>query len=135
MLDTSVLIDAERGRLDIEGRIEQAADEAIVISAITASELLHGVHRARTAAQRIRREHFVDRVLREIPTAEFGLAEAHVHARIWAQLLERGQVIGAHDLVIAATVIAIGFRLATTNPREFRRVPDLSVEVWTDAPA
>ena len=39
-------------------------------------------------------------------------------------------LIGAHDLIIAGTAIAIGYRVATANPRDFTRIPGLGVEVW-----
>ena len=134
MLDSSVLIDAERGRLDLESWLECVGDEAVVVSAVTASELLHGVHRARTPAQHSRREAFVEWILREIPVVEFGLAEARVHARLWARLRERGDEIGAHDLLIAATALSSSFRLATGNARDFERVPGLVVERWQGRP-
>ena len=56
VIDSSVLIAAERGKLDLESVIRDYGDEPIAISAITASELLHGVHRAAESAQRNRRE-------------------------------------------------------------------------------
>jgi predicted nucleic acid-binding protein len=36
-------------------------------------------------------------------------------------------MIGAHDLLIAATAVLLDFSLATVNLREFRRVPGLQV--------
>ena len=133
ILDSSILIEAERGRLPLEERLESIADQTVLISAVTASELLHGVHRARTTAQRMRRDRFVEWVLREIPVAEFGLTEARVHARIWATLAARGELIGAHDLQIAATSMSRGFRLVTANARDFDRVEGLVVERWLPA--
>lgn len=130
MLDSSVLIEAERGRVPLAARLDAIVDEAVLISAVTASELLHGVHRARTASQRARREQFVEWILREIPTVEFGLEEARIHARLWARLASRGESIGAHDLMIAATALSVGCRLVTGNPREFDRVAGLVVESW-----
>jgi predicted nucleic acid-binding protein len=50
-----------------------------------------------------------------------------VHAGVWAELTERGHVIGAHDLWIAATAVAHGFGVATRNAGEFARVPGLRV--------
>jgi tRNA(fMet)-specific endonuclease VapC len=40
-------------------------------------------------------------------------------------LAARGELIGAHDLWIAATALAHGMGLATGNTREFKRVPGL----------
>jgi predicted nucleic acid-binding protein len=38
-----------------------------------------------------------------------------------------GQIIGAHDLIIAATALHLGWAVKTGNEREFRRVDDLKV--------
>ncbi len=130
MLDSSVLIDAERGLLDFDARLAALGTDPIAVSAITVSELLHGVHRAQGVARKSKRERFVEWVIREIPLAPFDLPEARVHARLWAHLLSKGEKIGAHDLLIAASAIAGGYRLATANLREFERVPDLRVENW-----
>ena len=130
MLDSSALIAAERGSIILSDRLARLGDEPVAISAVTASELLHGVHRARTAPQRARRLAFVEGVLGSIPVAEFGLPEARVHAEIWAGLRDTGKVIGAHDLLIAATALALEFRVATCNMREFARVPGLLAEDW-----
>jgi len=131
IIDSSVLIEAERGRIDLDRRLADLGAEPVAISAVTASELLHGVERADGPARRRRREQFVEWVLDALPVAEFGLAEARIHAVIWAQLQFRGTPIGAHDLLIAATALSLGFRLATGNAREFGVVPGLSVDVWT----
>ena len=57
----------------------------------------------------------------------FDLAQARVHARIWAELASRGQTIGPHDLQIAATGLALGHEVATLNMREFQRVAGLKI--------
>ncbi len=123
-IDTSVLVGAERGG----GTLGQVpAEEEHAISAITASALLHGVHRAADGAHRTRRRAFVESVLAELETLPVTLEIARVHAEIWAQLQAAGRVIGAHDLWIAATAITHDLRIATCNPGEFERVPGLSV--------
>jgi tRNA(fMet)-specific endonuclease VapC len=125
LIDTDLLIDQERGirSASVERLL---GDEDRAISVITVSELLHGVHRA-TGDVRARRSAFVEHLLagfRAIPITE---PVARVHAEIWAQLTERGQVIGAHDLWIAATAVAHGLGVATRNAGEFGRVPGLRV--------
>lgn len=131
ILDSSVLIDAEHRRIDLREHLDRCGSDPVAVSAVTASELLHGVHRARTPSQRTTRHRFVEGVLTEIPIAAFGLDEARTHARLWAEMAARGGSIGAHDLLIAATALTLGFRLATSNVRDFSRVPDLTVEDWT----
>lgn len=125
LIDTDVLVDVERGAAN--PAVEQAiGDEERAISVITVSELLHGVHRA-AGAQRARRSAFVEHLLAEIQAIEISEPIARVHAEIWAQLAAKGELIGAHDLWIAATALAHGMGLATGNATEFRRVPGLRV--------
>jgi tRNA(fMet)-specific endonuclease VapC len=137
LLDTTVFIDLERAvrRLpagnamaEVSARLEEqlGADEDVGIAAITASELLHGVHRA-TPEHRARREAFVEAVLDAFPPLPFGLLAARAHARIWAELAAGGQDVGAHDRLVAATAIAAGWRIGTANLRHFDRIAGLDV--------
>ena len=123
--DTSLLIRAERGTVRFDALLESLGDEPVGIAAITASELLHGCHRASNAGIRARRAAFVDAMLDAIPVLPFGLAEARRHAELWADLARRGTMIGPHDLLIGATALARGDALATLNQREFSLVAGL----------
>ena len=127
ILDTSILIEAERGRVQIAELLESYGESTFSIAAITASELLHGCHRVQNAGIRARQLAFVEAVLESVPILSFGLAEARRHADIWVELARRGKTIGPHDLLIAATALARGEKLATLNHAEFRRVPGLQL--------
>ncbi|MDX1383080.1 MAG: PIN domain-containing protein, partial [Thermoanaerobaculia bacterium] len=67
LIDASVLIAAERGELDLEVALESMTDEYLGLSAITVSELLHGVHRADEEPRRSRREAYVEGLLSRLP--------------------------------------------------------------------
>lgn len=125
ILDTSVLIAAERGRLRLEALLLSLGDEPVRIAAITASELLHGCHRAADPGVRARRFAFVDSLLELIPVLPFGLAEARRHAELWAHVAKEGTILGPHDLLIGATALAQGHTLATLNTAEFSYVAGL----------
>ena len=129
LIDTSVLVAVERGALSRSDLIGRAGDEA-ALSVVTASELLHGVHRADSARKRVRRERFVEAILAELRVLPVDLDVARTHAQIWADLRARRVSVGAHDLLIAATALVHGLAVATRNVREFRQVEGLSVEVW-----
>lgn len=130
LIDSSVIIAAERGSLDFKALLSKSADVNVALSAVTASELLHGVRRASKTRNKARREAFVERLLRGWPILPFDLVAARVHARIWSDLASKGISIGAHDLIIAATAVANGYSLATRDKRSFPKVPGLQVLSW-----
>ena len=134
LIDASILIEAERGRLDLEPYVAQRPEEEFFLSVITASELLHGVHRAVQPEVRARRSAFVEAILERFPLLPVNIVTARAHAQVWAELAAAGQMIGAHDLWLAATCIAHGLTMVTANVREFARVPGLAVEVWGSVP-
>jgi tRNA(fMet)-specific endonuclease VapC len=105
---------------------EIVGNEERAISVITVSELLHGVHRAR-GARRTQRRAYVEHLLSQLEPVPITEPVARVHAEIWARLASRGEVIGSHDLWIAATALAHGFGVATGNTGDFARVPGLRV--------
>ncbi len=130
LIDSSVLIAAERGHINFEdarARLAEA-ESNIAISAITASELLHGLYRATKAIQRNRRQAFVEALLEQIPVVAFDLTVARVHASLRADLARRGAPVGERDLMIGATAIAKGYSVATRDERSFPRIPGLRVQ-------
>ncbi len=127
ILDSSVIISAERGRFDLGGLLTAYRDEPTRITSITASELLHGWERAQAGKRRDRRKQFIENVLRILPSIPLDLDTARVHARLWARLEQQGNIIGAHDLLIAATCVQEDDALATLNEEEFSRIPELTV--------
>jgi len=129
LIDSSVLIAAERGDLALDAVSARYAEEDVAISAVTASELLHGVHRARTASQRLRRQAFIEGLLAQVPVIAFDLTVARVHASLWADLAKRGVAVGERDLLIGATAIAKNYTVATRDERSFSKIPGLNVEL------
>lgn len=129
LIDSSVLVAAERGELDLEDALAGFDDE-LAISAVTASELLHGVHRARDETRRARREAYVEALLTGLPVIAFDLVAARLHARLSARMAESGRTVGAHDLIIAATALARGLDVVTRDERSFARIPELSLLRW-----
>jgi len=130
ILDTSVLIEAERGRLDIDRFINGREGQPFGLSVITVAELVHGVYRADSEKRRIKRSAYVEQVIELFPIYPFGIEAARVYAQLWATLLRQGVQIGAHDLIIASTAIALGFSVATFDKRDFERIEGLELEGW-----
>ena len=130
LIDSNILIGFERQSIDVGTFIQGREQEAFFLSVISASELLHGVHRARTRKTKATRLAFVEAVLASIPILDIDLATARCHAQLWSDLSKRGNMIGVHDSWIAATCLAHGLKLVTDNKREFQRVPGLNLETW-----
>jgi len=133
LIDSSVLIASERGLVDLESHLTGRGDEEFFISVVSVSELLHGVHRATEPGIRARRSAWVEAIVERFPLLAVDVPIARAHARLWAELAARGQLIGPHDLWLAATCIAYGLAMVTANEREFRRVAGLQVEHWEAA--
>lgn len=129
LIDASILIEEEKGRLDLNERLRDRSDE-VFLSVVTASELLHGVHRAKDAGVRDRRSAWVEAILARFPLLPIDLATARVHARLAAELAAKGTKIGPHDTWLAAVCLTYGLEMVTANLREFERVPGLVVESW-----
>jgi tRNA(fMet)-specific endonuclease VapC len=126
IIDTNVLIRAERdARSDLFP--SSIAHDNLYISAITVSELLVGVHLATSEAKRNQRSAFVESLISVFPVLDFFTDVARIHAGLYASLRQRGELIGANDLIIAATAFQHGFAVFTGNEREFNRIPGLKV--------
>ena len=130
LIDTNIFIACEKGELNLDGRIAKQGDEPVFLSVVSASELLHGVHRAAGESVRTRRLAFVEALLGGMEILDINLAAARIHAELWSELSASGQMIGPHDLWLAASALANDCVLVTRNVREFKRVPGLRIEVW-----
>ena len=127
ILDTSVLIADERGKIDLLALLAVESQDTPLISTITAAELLLGIEQAISEAIKNRRRQSVEEAIARSVVVPFTLAHARTHAQIRQKLIAAGTIIGAHDLLIAATALALGHKVATLNISEFSRVPDLAV--------
>jgi tRNA(fMet)-specific endonuclease VapC len=131
LIDSSLFVAFERSEEAPAALMDRLGNQEVALAAITASELLHGVHRADSAVRRGRRERFVETVLRVVPVLPFTLEVARIHSRLWADLQMRGEIIGAHDLLIAATALTHKMAVVTLNQRHFGRIPDLQLAMWS----
>ncbi len=125
LIDSSVFIAGERGRIDLAELLASLGGEPLALSAVTASELLYGLHRAHTTAQRDRRNTYVEAIFAQMTVLPFDLSVARVHAAVSAQLDRTGRQVGAHDLIIAATAMAHDYRVATRDLRSFPKIRGL----------
>jgi predicted nucleic acid-binding protein len=122
LLDTTVLIDALRGRA--------AADQLLglrgegpppFICAINVEEVWRGA--------RATEEEAVGRFLSALRIAPLGHAEGELAGRWRARFAAGGVTLSQADCLIAAAAVGVGARLATGNPRDFP-MEELEIEHW-----
>jgi tRNA(fMet)-specific endonuclease VapC len=127
ILDTGVLVEAVRGRIDLA---DVGAGDDVAVPAIALAEYLVGVELdadpARQAAQRA----FVEELLAIMPIIEYTKTVAEHHAALLAHVRRAGRPRGAHDLIIAATARATGRLLLSTDEQAgFTDLPDVPVRI------
>lgn len=131
IFDTSVLIEAERRKAEIDKLTEDREEEIFGISVITVAELLHGLHRADSTKRRLKRSAYVEKIIELFPIYAFETSIARIYAELWSDLSKKGIQIGAHDLIIGSTALSLGFSVATRNMRHFERIEGLKIEILT----
>lgn len=131
ILDSSVVIDAERRRETvtqlIERIIQSAGDQEAALSAVGLTELAHGVYRASTSDIRARREAFLSELLADLAVYPYTKEAAMLAGKLGAEQQSRGVIIPFADLLIGATALSLNYSVLTTNLRHFQQIPSLSV--------
>jgi predicted nucleic acid-binding protein len=116
ILDSSLLIADER--VNLVAWLRRRPPEPVAASAIEVET---------DATRRRRRSRWLEKTFRRLEIVPFDAAVGRIHSRIWAQVTEAGQMIGPHDLIVAATALHRGWAVATFNAVEFRHIRGLEV--------
>ena len=128
-LDTNIIIYALNGKYPaIRPHFEQVPAMAIVLPSGALAEIVYGARKSRDYEKTIQ---LYRKFMHPFDVAPFTRHAAECYGRIRADLEAKGQIIGANDLLIAATVMAENGVLVTHNTREFSRISGLAVEDWT----
>lgn len=126
IVDTGILVEFERNRLN--PRAVLGEDDA-AIAAISVAELLVGLARAPGAA-RERRQARIDALLGTLPVEQYTQQTAHAHSTLIVEAMRSGRRRGSFDLIIAATAMATGRTVLTTDAAaDFGSLPGVSVRV------
>ena len=128
MLDTDICIYIiKRKPLHVLKRLELIQPDQLSMSAITFAELMNGAKKSQRLEANISRLNALGEIL-EI--CSFDQQAAVAYGDVRSSLEKRGEVIGPHDLLIAAHALSLDRILVTNNEREFKRVEGLKVENW-----
>lgn len=132
ILDSSVIIAAERGGNTVEHLIERVitttGDQEAALSAVGLTELIHGIYRAQTAAQRKRRESFLSELLADLTVYPYTKETALLAGKLDGEQQSKGVIIPFPDLLIGATALSLSYSVLTANLRHFNSIPGLSVK-------
>jgi len=131
LLDADVCIYAMTRRSPrVLARFDRLQPGEALVSMVAYGELLFGLSKSRTPdAAGANLALLTSRAAVE----PLPVAAARHYAEIRRHLEVAGTPVGGNDLWIAAHARAAGLILVTNNEREFRRVPQLEVENWTQA--
>lgn len=100
----------------------------IGISSITLSELRFGVAKS---THKEKNAEALDEFIIPLEVVPYDEAAALAYGDIRATLEKAGTPIGSMDMLIAAHALSLGIPLVTNNPREFLRIPSITVVDWT----
>ena len=101
----------------------------IKIPSMVVAELRLGVEKS---ARREFNSERLERFLSLYEIIPFDDDATKCYAKIRAELERSGKIIGANDLVIAATVLSKDGTLVTRNTGEYSRIAELKLENWYD---
>ncbi len=128
MLDTDICIYIiKRKPLRVLKRLEMTQPDQLSMSAITFAELMNGAKKSQRVEANVSRLNALGEIL-EI--CSFDQQAAVAYGDVRSSLEKRGEVIGPHDLLIAAHALSLDRTLVTNNEREFKRVEGLKVDNW-----
>jgi tRNA(fMet)-specific endonuclease VapC len=126
ILDADVIIRGERGVFDLAAWAATRPNDRFEVAAITVAELWHGVERG-TEPHKSKRRKYLEAIVAALPILPYTEQTAYGHARLWAELQSAGKMIGAYDLIVAATALEHESHLATFNRRHFEMIKGLNI--------
>lgn len=130
LLDTNICIYLIKQKPPkVLARFSTLALSDIGISSITVAELEYGVCKSQ---QQEKNRSALMQFLIPLEIVTFDQAAATVYGAIRSDLENRGLVIGAMDMLIAAHALSLGVTLVSNNVREFSRIGNLSLENWAE---
>jgi tRNA(fMet)-specific endonuclease VapC len=131
-LDTSVVIEVFRKRKpQFREHLQRAIDqgEEIRVSSIVLHELMYG---ARISANPQRELELIDGFVAYAQVVPWSAEDAVSAAGLRAGLAATGFPMAVMDALIAGQAVNNGWRMVTSNVKDFIRVPDLQIIDWSD---
>jgi tRNA(fMet)-specific endonuclease VapC len=130
LLDTNHCIYLINGKYpEIARRLARQKTGSVALSSITTSELWYGVE---NSARREQNRAALAKFLLPLDVMPYDEDASQAYGKLRAFLEKSGRGVGSMDLLIAAHAVSLKGILVTHNLREFRNVPGLKLEDWTE---
>lgn len=129
LLDTNHWIILLKGRCPpLQDKLRLISPDEVWLCSAVKEELYHGAEGYEDKAARLAK---LGAIFDRHASVPFDDEAAVIAGRLRKQLESQGQVIGPHDIQIAAVALQHGWTLVTNNTDEFSRVDGLTLEDWT----
>ncbi|MEX2430356.1 MAG: type II toxin-antitoxin system VapC family toxin [Dehalococcoidia bacterium] len=119
------IVEYLRGNTRIIQRVQELQEDDLAISIISVAELYEGVFRSRDPSKN---EAALTDFLAAVTVSEITSNVARTYGQLRAGLVKAGAVIGALDLLIAATALT-NERTLFSFDRDFQRIDGLSLQM------
>ncbi len=127
LLDTSILIDVLRKKIDVIEFIRNHQEDSFVTSSACVYELWSGVYRLPVDQQKPQAARLKELLSSLGKVVRLGMKEAAIAGSLYADLAKTGTLIDDIDILIAATSIARNATLVTRNSKHFSRIKSLDI--------
>lgn len=130
ILDTNICIYAIKGMFPkIKDRLLEIHPDSIKISSVTEYELAYGVAKSKWGEKS---RNAMQMFISSFEVLPFDATDSLYAGLLRAELERKGTPIGSYDIMIAAQCLSRGLTLITHNVKEFQRVPNITIEDWTE---
>ncbi len=128
LLDTDTCVALlRRNSPSLLKRLQSINPIHLAMSMVTWAELQYGVQ----ASNRVEENRAAVGLLgQHIKSLDWNHEAAMHYAHVRHALKTKSKLIGSNDLMIAAHALCLGATVVTNNTRDFKRVPQLSLENW-----
>jgi len=121
VVDTDVVIDFFNGvSPGAEVMSKLISDQEVALTSISVFELYAGIEGKRRLSQ-------IETLIQGVTILPLDVIEAMIAGKIYIQLKSKGQLIGTHDILIAATCAANTVPLYTKNVAYFSKIEEIQV--------
>lgn len=131
VLDTDTFSALMKGNAHALARLTSERRTDVLVPQPVIAEIRFGIHRLPASRRRTTLEHRFA-VFGTLIRADWTDDVSFEFGRIKADLERTGQLIEDFDVAIAAHAVAAAATLVSGNARHMSRIPDLTIEDWTN---